>query len=265
MELVKFTETVFSSRDKKGILTPDSDGYYTVVVGALNTYNSAGEYYTAEGALDLFNSSSSFQRRIKSGALYSEVGHPKKQQGMSMDDFYNRVISIEEKNICGHFSEIRLDFDFGKKNPSLGNPDLIAIIAKVKPAGAKANALQLALENPKQNAAFSVRGLTKNTQANGRIERRLYNIITFDHVSEPGISIADKYMAPGLESHISAECYGVKELTDTIVDVETLKRVLSNNISSLSNISTESNTRDYYSSMLQSLAPKATHNRLSEW
>lgn len=258
MDVVKFTETVFSNSGKKGILTPDSDGYYTMVLGALNTFNSAGEYYTAKGALDLFENSSQFMRRIKNGALYSELGHPKKDPKMSMDQFYSRVISIEETNICSHIAEVNLDFDFGKKNPHLNNPDLIAIIGKVKPAGAKANAVQLAFENPKQNAAFSIRGLTDNKYVNGRVERRLTNIITFDFVTEPGISIADKVMSPSLESFDKIK---IEELMDTVVDKEVLSRVLKSN---MSNIGYES-SRELFSDILKTIEKDKTVNRLHSW
>lgn len=260
MNIIKFTESVYTENDKKGILTPDSNGYYTVVVGALNTYNSVGEYYTAKGALELFENSSHFMRRIKNGALYSELGHPKKHPNMSMEDFYNRIIQIEETNICGHFSEIWLDTNFGKNHPNLNNPELIAIYAKVKPAGPKANALQLALENPKQNAAFSVRGLTENKFTNGRVERRLTNIITFDYVTEPGISVADKVMAPGLEQ-LKSNKYLIKEITDTIVDKDILKKVISNN---LSHVSIESNKYNLFNDIIKTL-DNNKNNSLAKW
>lgn len=260
MSVVKFTETVFTENGKKGILTPDSDGYYTVVVGALNTLNSAGEFYTAEGAIDLFQQSSQLMRRIKNGALYSELGHPKRLPGMSLDDFYCRVISIEETNICGHFSEVTLDLDFGKKNPKLNAPDMIAVIAKVKPAGAKANALQIALDNPKQNAAFSVRGLTDNNNRGGRTERRLTNIISWDFVGEAGIAVADKYMAPGLESHLATESR-MMELTDTVVDKETLRKVLERSSETIG----MEHSREMFRDILKSINNKPQSNRLSEW
>jgi len=261
MEIVKFTETIFSDKNKKGILTPDSNGYYEVVVGALNSYNSAGEYYVSKGALELFEKSSHFMRRINNGALYAELGHPKRQPNMSMEQFYNRIISIEETNICGHFSEIYLDFNFGKKNPQLNNPDLIGIIGKVKPAGAKANALQLALENPKQNCSFSIRGLTENQHRNGRVERKLTNIITFDHVTEPGIATSDKHMAPGLEQRVSTESY-ITELTDAIIDKSVFKRVLTKNMST---IGMES-SRDLFTDILKTIEYDSVKaNRLSNW
>ena len=261
MDVIKFTETVFTDRNKKGVLTPDSDGYYTLVVGALNSYNSAGEYYTAEGALQLFNNSSHFQRRVKSGALFAELGHPKKTPDMSMEQFYNRVVTIEETNICAHFGEITLDTQFGKKNAELNNPDLIAIIAKVKPAGPKANALQLGLENPKQNVSFSIRGLTENKYVNGRTERRLTNVITFDFVTEPGISIASKQYAPGLEHRIATETMLINEVSDITIDKTVLKRILSTNMST---VGMES-SHELFKDIIKTLEKRPVSNRLTQW
>ena len=265
MDVIKYTETVFSEKGKSGIMTPDSDGYYTVVVGALNSYNSAGEFYTAKDVVQLFDNSSHFQRRIKSGALYAELGHPKKQLNQSMEQFYNRVVSIDEKNICGHFSEVWLDFNFGKQHPELNNPDLIAIMAKVKPAGINASALQLAFDNPKQNAPFSIRGLTENKYVNNRVERRLKNIITFDYVTEPGISIADKINAPGLENRrIANEAYTLREGTDTMVDRAMMKRVLTNN---LTNVGMESSNRELFNDILRTIngGQSSKASRLASW
>lgn len=253
MDLIKFTGAAVDA-GKAGILTPDEHGYYEVMVGALNSYNHAGEYYTAQGAIDLFSKSSLFMRRIERGALYSELGHPKRLPGMSVEAFYNRVVTIEETNVCAHFSDIYLDVNYGKKNPQLNNPELIAIIAKVKPAGPKAQALELAINNPKQNMAFSIRGLTDNKYENGRTNRTLTNIITFDFVIEPGIKTADKRYSPSLES------FSLQEMDNTTVDISVLKRVLTERVE---DVAFESN-REVYQDILSSLSkPKAS--RLRNW
>ena len=257
MEAIRFTETIFKEKGKKGILTPDESGYYTLVLGALNTFNSAGEYYTAEGALSLFENSSQLMRRIKNGALYSELGHPKREPKMSLEEFYHRVITIDERNICAHIKEVTLDFNYGKNHPELNNPNLIAIIGKVKPAGAKAQALQLALENPSENAAFSVRGLTENKYKNGTVLRVLTNIITWDYVVEPGISIASKAHSPAVES----KHYALEELEDTIIHKELMKKVINEEISF---VGMES-SRVLYEDLLSSLEKKQKRTSLLSW
>jgi hypothetical protein len=259
MDVLKFTETVFTDKDKKGVLKPDGDGYYSIVLGALNTYNSANEYYTSEGVLELFESSSILMRRIKNGYLYAELGHPKKIPGMSMEDFYNRILTIEETNVCSHISSLTLDFNFGKKNPEFGNDKMIGIIGLVKPAGPKANALQLSLENPKQNTAFSIRALTENKHRNGRVERSLTSIITWDHITEPGISIACKAHSPGLEAYGFKG--GVKELTDVLVDKPILRKALTSNTS----ITALEGNNELHKEILKSINSKNNNSRLSNW
>lgn len=247
--MLKFTSTALR-QDSKGILKPDENGYYTFILGGLNTYNSAGEYYVAEKAVELFKNSSSLMRRISNGALYSELGHPKKQPGMSLEDFYRRVLTIDENNICGHISEVWLDTEYGKKNPDLNNPDLIAIIGKIKPFGTKANFLKDALENSKQNIAFSVRGLTDNLNRNGRVERILTEIVTWDCVLEPGIKIANKWNSPVLE-----------DLSDTIVVKEKLLKVAKEE---LNNKFANENTKDMLKNLVKVFDVKP-NNKLASW
>lgn len=198
--IVKYSAAILAGTGKKGIVKPDANGYYTTVVGGLNTLNSAGEYYVAEGAKLLFDRSSPFIRRIQNGCLKAETGHPKMTPGMKYDDYVTRVLSIYETNVCGHFGDIWLDENFGRNNPQYNNRDLIAIMARVKPAGPNANALQMAFENPEENVCFSIRALTEDQFFRGVNHRVLKTIITFDWVTEPGISIANKYNSPALET-----------------------------------------------------------------
>jgi len=137
-------------------------------------------------------------------------------------------MTIDESNICCHYSEIWLDDQFGVKNPQFKNSALVAIMAKVKPTGVKADALKSALENPKENCAFSIRAFTNDYTERGIHKRVLAHIVTFDHVNEPGISIANKYDAPGLE------CLEEQSITDA--DIDNILNVTANNNISLENI-----------------------------
>ncbi|MGI9212448.1 MAG: S80 family phage morphogenetic serine protease, partial [Methylococcaceae bacterium] len=75
-ELIKFTATKLSSHGKMGAIPVDVDGYRTMIVGALNAFNSSGEYYVLDAAKKLFEESSTFMRRVRNGCLKGEVGHP---------------------------------------------------------------------------------------------------------------------------------------------------------------------------------------------
>jgi hypothetical protein len=200
MSNVRFTATKLVNSGKRGELKPDADGYYEFIIGGLNTFNSAGEYYTLKGAEELFHDSSVFKRRIANGCLKGEVGHPKQLPGMSFDAYVNRVLSIDETNVCCHFKEVWLDTSFGKNNPKFNNPSLTAIMAKVKPAGPKAASLANSIANPNENVCFSIRALTRDYFERGQKYRVLQQIIVWDNVNEPGISIANKWDSPSLES-----------------------------------------------------------------
>lgn len=197
MKNIHFTCSSLAGTGKKGIVAKDANGYYDMVIGGLNILNSAGEYYEFDGAKALFEQSSSFMRRIKRGALRGEVGHPRRELGQSMDSYINRIMDIDEKNVCVHFADIYLDFD-NFKNPD--GSKIVAIRSKLAPSGAKAEFLQKAIENPKENVCFSIRSFTENSFSKGRVNKVIKTIVTFDYVNEPGIHIAEKYRSPSLES-----------------------------------------------------------------
>ena len=196
----RFTATRLAGTGKRGRLIPNADGYYTMPVGGLNVENSTKQIYIAQGAKQLFESSSIFMRRVREGRLKAEVGHPVREKGWSDDDYLNRIIKIVDSNVCAHFRAVWLDEEWGRKNPQYGRPDLIAIMAEVKPDGPNGDFLKKRFDDPDQDVCFSIRCLTRDFYENGKCYRVIRHITNFDLVTEPGVAFATKWHSPGLES-----------------------------------------------------------------
>lgn len=192
-----YASTALAGSNKAGVLKPDADGYYTLVLGALDVYNSAGAFYPYESAKEVFKASSSLMRRIANGACRAEYGHPKMLPGMSQRDFLSRIMSIYEENVCAHIKEVVVDFNSLKDEN--GRP-VIAVIGKVKPMGPRGADLEASLRNPHENVCFSVRSLTDDVLVGGVLRKHIRAIITWDYVNEPGIKVANKYASPALEN-----------------------------------------------------------------
>lgn len=229
MSNIRFTSTKLVGTGKKGIIPPDEFGYREMPIGGLNVVNSAGEYYLAEGARDLFKSSSTLMRRITAGCLKGELGHPKRLPNTSIDQYLNRILTIDETNTVAHFSEIWLDEEFGKKNPQFNNKELVAIMAKVKPSGPKSSCLEESFKNPKEEVCFSIRALTRDFYHKGVNHRVLQQIVTWDNVTEPGLNIARKWHSPALES-----------MVDCIIKPKDIEEVIDSNVYSLATEDTKS-------------------------
>lgn len=193
---VTFTCTRLFGTNKVGDLKKNERGYYTMVIGALNMFNSAGMYYRADAAKQFFEESSSFMRRVKRGALRGEYGHPRREAGMSMQAYYARLLSIHEDKVCCHFASVNLDFENYKDDQ--GRP-IVAIIAEVCPNGPLGHVLEKQLANPQENVCFSIRSFTDDKMERGVINRYIKTIVTFDYVNEPGMAAAEKYNSPALE------------------------------------------------------------------
>lgn len=192
--------TALVGSNKAGKLRPDGDGYYTVVIGALNAFNSSGAFYPLAPAKSLFDASSSLMRRIANGNCKGEMGHPKPLPGQSTRDYVQRIMIIEETRVCCHFRKVWLQ-DEGVKDAD-GRP-IVAILAEVKPSGPMGPALKESLDNPHENVCFSIRSLTMDRMSPaGFLQKDLKQIITWDVVTEPGLSGSTKYNSPALESFV---------------------------------------------------------------
>ncbi|MDR3392302.1 MAG: hypothetical protein P4L77_11270 [Sulfuriferula sp.] len=194
---VRYGCTSLVGTNKAGLLKPDGNGYYPMVVGALKMYNSAGEFYNFEEGKQVFDSSSHLQRRVARGVLKGEYGHPKMEVGMRPQQFAQRVLTIDEDKICCHFREIWLD-TAGVKDKD--GKAVVAIMAWVRPSGPYGQYLRESIENKDENVCFSIRAFTDDKMIGTTKHRILKTVVTFDHVLEPGMAVAEKYKAPALES-----------------------------------------------------------------
>lgn len=204
MQTITYGCTALVGTNKVGELSRDKNGYYEMVLGALQAFNSAGQFYPLEDAKQLFEGNSTLMRRIRNGALRGEVGHPRFQEGMSEKAWFARVNDLYEPNFCCHHMEVGLSYDT-VRDPQ-GRP-VVAVMGKVKPSGANERFLERQLDNPKENVCFSIRSFTNDRMEGGIVRKYLKHIVTWDYVNEPGIAVANKYSSPTLESY-----QGVAEL-----------------------------------------------------
>lgn len=195
---VRFSCESLVGLNKVGVLKKTKDGFYPMIVGALNCFNSGGSYYVYEQAKQLFEESSSLMRRVKRGVLKGEYGHPVRQPGMSQEDYMYRAMDIQPTNVCCHHRSISLDFDAVKDEA--GKP-VIAIISEVQPSGPMGDYLKASLDSPHENVCFSIRAFSDDQMVGKQNVKTLRNVITFDYVIEPGIEHAEKYRSPTLESY----------------------------------------------------------------
>lgn len=199
MASVVYQNTALIGTTKVGRLNCDPSGYYDVVLGAFNAANSGGAWYDVASARASFEDNLEFMRRIKSGSMYGENGHPTPVPGMTKQDWLLRIMTIEQLNRSHHIREIVMD-DTVFKNAD-GTP-MLAVFGRIKPSGPHAQTLADSLENEHENTAFSLRSITNDRYDpyRGCMVKIMRKPVTYDYVIEPGMAIATKYNTPSLES-----------------------------------------------------------------
>lgn len=192
-----YQNTTLVGSTKTGMLKPDANGYYELVLGAFDYHNSSGAFYPLDPFKELLKSSSNLMRRISRGALRSEYGHPRFDGQMSKREIILRVLDIHEPLVCAHIKSIELDEERVINNGS----KVAAVVGRVKPSGPMGDALEKQLNNPDENVCFSVRSLTDDHFENGKLIKVIKELVTWDYVNEPGIDVATKYHSPSLENY----------------------------------------------------------------
>lgn len=192
---LKYGCTMLNGTNKTGVVKPDENGYYLLILGALNIKNSTGIWYDYETSKHVLDNSSRFMRRMSAGNLYAERGHPQKTRLMTNAEHVQRVLKIDQTNQCAHIKEV-IPVP-GPKNPD--GSTIMLLIGKVKPWGEKGKDLKEALETPGQNVNFSLRCLFDPMTYGGGPGRSISELVTFDWVVEPGLWVASKFYSPACE------------------------------------------------------------------
>lgn len=216
---MRYSCTALEGTNKNGELKCDSNGYYEVVLSALDYPNFWGAIYRTDSARRLLDKSSMFMRRVIDGNLYGENGHPRRETGMNNDEYSLRMYDVNEQRVSHHISDVWID-DSGKIKDQDGKP-FTAIVGLVKPDGEMGHLLKNSFDNPKQNTCFSVRSVTDNYLVGSKVEKDFVEIITWDWVTSPGLRPSTKFTSPGLES-----IFGLNEMLDMPVSIIALERAV---------------------------------------
>lgn len=200
---------MLAGTNKRGILAPDADGYYTLVVGSYGTHNSGGMFYDEASGVAMFEPSSSLMRRLKKGVLFMEFKHPEPfvdllidgrvvRKPMSDSEYLMRIRQIDDNRVCAHIRNLTIVPGVNEEGKHVK-----MVVAEVKPFGPFAQVFKDSLDNPNINTYCSVRSITQDDQYRGIKYTR--EIATWDFVGEGGIFTANKYTSPALENFSEEE------------------------------------------------------------
>lgn len=194
--------------ENKGIITPNSDGYYRIAGGGFNIANRMGITYRMNQYLlecleegDRVGSGSDLRRRLDRGEVYMEMNHPVQWFYEKIDGkvvrtqitdvltWINRLKTIDMDRICGAISEIYPDMSkFDRR--TMNGPVFFDIDAK--PFGPFGHYFKENLDSPKMGTAVSIRTVTAPQQF-GDTTRQVEYWTGLDWVPEPGFAEATKY------------------------------------------------------------------------
>jgi len=190
-----------SKKEQQGItdsVITDSNGYYKVILGVLNTYNRSGIFYRIKDPSSLLKNKTILNRRVTEGTLRSEEEHPV-YDGMSNKEIISRTIFLDSSNICAHIKSIEM-VDTGKCEPGWDGYNITVVHGWVKPSGPHGTHLKESFDNPDENVYFSIRSLVKQKYIGRTLVRDVIDVSTWDHVYEGGIEKASQWNAAGIES-----------------------------------------------------------------
>lgn len=199
MSIIRFAgERITGGR--KGIIKPDAAGYYEQCIGGFNIKNAAGIIYSAEHGRKIFAEQGDLMRRLAKRNLRGEAGHPRRPPGMDDKAWFFRCMDIDETRTCVYWAEMALDEAYGRKNPDLGMPEMVGVIARFRPGGVMGDFLAKDMADGETNVCFSFRAFSKPFEANGQRYFAMQSLPTVDYVNEPGLEPATKMDSLTMES-----------------------------------------------------------------
>lgn len=189
-ELFSFESSALIGANRKGVITPDAHGYYTVIVGGVGIFNSRNEFYVDTGD-DILARCPTISRRLQNKRLWAELEHPVILPQMSEHEIVSKILKINSDRVTSHIKEVFYDSNT-ERCPKTGKP-IRLFVAKVKGFGNFKHYFEDAIVNPDQDLNYSIRSLVKTVPTARGVEKYITDISTFDQVMEPGLHVASKF------------------------------------------------------------------------
>jgi hypothetical protein len=130
---------------------------------------------------------------METGLCKGEIDHPK-LFGMTQEQIIHRLSIIEPTLVSHHIKSMEL---VDKKDEN--GKEVVLVYGEVKPSGPYTESLRQSLDNPEENVAFSIRSFCRMAMWEGKLSRIVTEVLTYDHVSEPGIKLANQFDTVCLE------------------------------------------------------------------
>lgn len=191
---IQFRVESMFPKGRVGVIKPDEQGVYRglpmMVFGEVTQQKT---YYDPASIMDqITNPETSFNKVLKQGKKYGELGHPT-FIGLNQDEALTRLVTVDEKNHSHLFVGLYTDA------PSATGT--VVLRGDVKPAGPYGSVFKESLDDPVVNTAFSLRAyVSTDMRPDGVKFRTVRQLCTFDTVGASGYASTDKAHAIGLES-----------------------------------------------------------------
>ena len=210
-EIARYACTSLPGLNSANKLKPDATGYYKCILGGFNMSNHSGVNYPLLPSVKaLFGEGGIVRRRLDAGLCKGEYGHPK-LDGMALNDILKRLAFIDPLLTSHHIKSIEL-----QNQKDTNGKELVLAVGMVKPSGPYGQYLAEQLNNPEENVAFSIRSFTRDIVHNGLAAKQVVDAMTYDFVTEPGISKATKFNTVSLEELHETILFTDRDLTNAI-------------------------------------------------
>ena len=189
--------------DDGGAQKPDSKGFYTTILGALNVKNRGGDAYAWPLSKPAFSDESFLRRKLGFGSLIAEMDHPLRSDYKNKDEYDRRLGTFLKEKQCAVISEVWIDESGSIKkhipaNLIWPNSEPVLIMGKVKPVGIYGKPLEEAFQDPAQNVFFSMRTISRQNRVTGEL---ILDVLTgFDWVAEGGVIVSNSWLANAADS-----------------------------------------------------------------
>lgn len=255
MSEISFGNIILANNGKKGILKPDSEGFYRLNGGGFNIPNRNGVSYLANSYIqECMGEDSDLNRRVLRGEVMGEMGHPPmhyleningqivRTKITNVFEWIQRLRTIDMDRVCMLIKKIIFNTDQWKG----GNTGAIYYDILVKPFGPFGAYFEDHIKTPSANTAVSIRTVIKPTTFGGTT-REVEYWTGNDWVVEPGMDWANKHMSAGCESFLNDyfKVYSEADLNVFNIDKDKAIQVMEAEFDKLGALSELAGTESY--------------------